>query len=76
LKIQLLIQETLEDAKRVIKSHKSKKDKQCNGQKKKDKQCNGQKKKECGSDSGLFNTTQKTIDRATRTPQTEDSQEG
>ena len=42
----------------VIRSHKSKKDRQSNGQKNKDKRTN----------NDLQNITQKTKDRATRTP--------
>ena len=51
----------------VIRSRKSKKDRQYNGQKKKkDRQYNGQMKKKDNNDKQ--NTTQKTIDGATRTP--------
>ena len=47
------MEEMFEDTKGVIRNHKSKKDRQHNGLKKKDKQ---------------RYITQKTIDRATRTP--------
>jgi hypothetical protein len=46
-----------------------KKDRQHNGQKKKDRQHNGQKKKDKKTNNYLQNTTQKTIDRSTRTTQ-------
>jgi hypothetical protein len=52
------LQERFEDTKGVIRSHKSKKDRQSNGQKNKDKRTN----------NDLQNITQKTKDRATRTP--------
>ena len=45
----------------VIKSRKSKKDRQHNGQKK-DRQYNGQKKKENRTSNDLQNTKQKTKD--------------
>jgi len=54
----LFDKEDLEDTKRVIRIHKSKKNRQHNGLKKKDKRRN----------NDLQNTTQKTKDRATRTP--------
>ena len=54
----LFDKEDLEDTKRVIRIRKSKKNRQRNGQKKKDKRTN----------NDLQNTTQKTKDRATRTP--------
>ena len=54
----LFDKEDLEDTKRVIRIHKSKKNRQHNGLKKKDKRTN----------NDLQNTTHKTKDRATRTP--------
>jgi len=54
----LFDKEDLEDTKRVIRIHKSKKNRQLNGLKKKDKRRN----------NDLQNTTQKTKDRATQTP--------
>ena len=54
----LLNNEDLEDTKRVFRIRKSKKNRQHNGQKKKDKRTN----------NNLQNITQKTKDRATRTP--------
>ena len=54
----LFDKEDLEDTKRVIRIHKSKKNRHHNGLKKNDKRTN----------NDLQNTTQKTNDRATRTP--------
>jgi len=61
---------------RQYNGQKKKKDRQCNGQKKKDRQYNGQKKKDRQyngqmkkkNNNDKQNTTQKTIDGATRTP--------
>jgi len=53
-----VFQEEFEDTKGVIRSRKSKKNRQYNGQKKKDKRTN----------NDLQNTTQKTKDRVTQNP--------
>ena len=49
------MQEEFEDSKRVNRIHKSKKDRQHNGQKKKDRQHNGQKEKYKGANNNLQN---------------------